>query len=228
MPCWHLSLPLPATPTSPSRLQRSSSPIAVDLPSHRPLMLSCSRALHRHPSPRHPSPPSCHRTVHIHPPPLQTQSIAVTLVLSLTAHRTLPSKSRRTIHCHQGAVTPSIAVAPLRPSLSRSRQSLSIRLLLSSCRRSVHCCPLLLSCRRAIHRCRTATSITVKLPSRRPLPSIAIAITVHQRCARAIPHRPLKGSDFQAASCTIPYRRRVAQAEFFPIPYHCHYPPDIP
>jgi len=143
------------------------------LQSRRP---SPSIAVHHRPSPRRPSPPSRHRAVFIRPSPLQSQSIAIALVLS---QRTSPSKSRRAIHCRQGAVAPSIAVAPRRPSPSRSRPSLSIRLLLSSRRCSVHCCPSLLSCRRAVHRRCTAPSNTVKSPSRRPLPSIAVAITVH-------------------------------------------------
>jgi hypothetical protein len=58
------------------------------------------------------------------------------------------------------------------------------------CRRSVLCCPSLLSRHRAVHRHRNGPSITVKSPSRRPWPSITVAITVHQHCARAIPRRP--------------------------------------
>ena len=138
MPRWHLLLPFPAAPTSPSRLHCSSLPhccrlaitpsLDVELQSHRP---SPSIAFHHRPSPHRPSPTSCHHAVLICPSPLQPQSIAIALALSLT------------VHCHQRAimpsiavsraVAPSIAVAPRRPSPSRSRPcSLSIRLLLSS------------------------------------------------------------------------------------------------
>jgi hypothetical protein len=215
MPRWRLSLPPPAAPTSPSRLHRSSSPHRrrltitpshdVELQSRRP---SPSIAVHHGPSPRRPSPPSCHHAVLIHPSPLQPQSIAIALALSLTV-------SCRAIHRRQGAVRPSIAVAPHRPSPSRSRPcSLSIRLLLSSHRLSVHCCPSLLSRRRAFH-CRRPSlsitiviavhhhhrrdhavprSITVEEPPRRPLPSRshrhrAVAghrpslASVHRHCA---------------------------------------------
>ena len=167
MPRWRLSLPPPAAPTTPSRLHRSSLPIAVDSPSKslnvelqscRPLP---SIAVHHRPSPCRPSLPSRHHTILIRPLSLQSQSIAIALALSLTVHH------------HQRAVAPSIAVneqslcpyavAPHRPSPSRSHPSLSIRLLLSSRRRFVHCCPSLLSRRRAI--------------------------TVHRHRARAVPHR---------------------------------------
>ena len=113
MPHWRLSLPPPAAPTLPSPLHRSSSPIAVDSPSRRPLISSCSRPVHRHPSPSI----TVHRhTVHHcqvaiapslsvhHHCDRQSQSIAVTLVLSLTVHR------------HQRAIAPSIAVKEPSPS----------------------------------------------------------------------------------------------------------------
>ncbi len=194
MPRWHLSLPLPAAPTLPSRLHHSSSPIAIDSPSRRPLMSGCSRAVHRQTLPsvtvyRH---AAHHRQVAIAPslsihqycdrspaPSCLCCPSPYIAIKELSRHP-LPSRSRCAIHCRRAALSitvkePSIAVNPS---------------TISSCRRSVHCCPLLLSCRRAIHRHRTAPSITVKLPSRRPLPSIAVAITVHQHRARAIPCRP--------------------------------------
>ena len=134
----------------------------VELQSRCP---SSSITDHHRPLPRRPSVPSRHRAVLIRPSPLQSQSIAVALALSLTLpHRTSPSKSRRAIHHRQGAVAPSIAVAPHRPSPLRSCPSLSICLLLSSRRRSVHCCPSLFSHCCAVHRRRTAPSITVKSP----------------------------------------------------------------
>ncbi len=69
--------------------------LGVELHSRRP---SPSIAVHHRPSPRRPSPPSRHRAILIRPSPLRSQSIAVALVLSLTVHR------------HQRAVGPSIAV----------------------------------------------------------------------------------------------------------------------
>jgi len=176
MPRWHLSLPLPVAPTSPSRLHCSSSPIAVDSPSRHPLMSSCSRAIHCHPSPS--------ITVHCHAAHHRQVAIArqVDITPSLSDHHHCdcsPSPSHSCCPSPYIAIKepsrhplPSIAVAPRRRSPSRSRPSLSIRLLLSSCRRSVHCCPSLLSRRRAVHRHRTAPSITVKSPLRHPLPSI--------------------------------------------------------
>ena len=146
-----------------------------------------SIAIHRRPSPSITTPSITAKSPSCHPYPSITIAIAVhRRCARAVPHRTLPSKSCHTIHCRQGAV----AVAPHRPSPSRSRPSLSIRLLLSSRRRSVHCCPSLLSCRCAVHCHRAAPSITVKSPSRRPLPSIAVAITVHQHCAHTIPRRP--------------------------------------
>ena len=122
----------------------------VELQSRHP---SSSITDHHRPSPRRPSVPSRQRAFLIRPSPLQSQSIAVS-----------PSKSRRAIHHHQGAVAPSIAVAPHRPLPLRSCPILSICLLLSSRRRSVHCCPSLFSHCCAVHRRRTAPSITVKSP----------------------------------------------------------------
>jgi hypothetical protein len=192
MPRWRLSRPLPAAPTSPSRLHRSSSPITVDSPSCRPLMSSCSCAVHCHPLPsitihRHtvhhrqvaiaPS-LSVHHHCNRSPSPSRSRCPSPYTTIKEPSRHPLPSRSRRAF------------VAPCHPSLSRSRPLLSIRLLLSSRRRSVHCCPSLLSRRRAIHRRRMAPSITIKSPSHRPLPFIAIAITVHQHHARAIPRRP--------------------------------------
>ena len=108
MPRWHLLLPFPAAPTSPSRLHCSSLPhccrlaitpsLDVELQSRRP---SPSIAFHHRPSPHRPSPTSRHHAVLICPSPLQPQSIAIALVLSLTVHR------------HQRAVAPSIAVKKL-------------------------------------------------------------------------------------------------------------------
>ena len=149
MPRWRLSLPLPAAPTSPSRLHHSSSPITVDSPSCHPLMSSCSCAVHCHPSPS--------ITVHCHT--VHHRQVAIAPSLSVHHHcNRSPSSSR--LRCPSPYIAikelscrplPSIAIAPCHPSPSRSRPSLSIRLLLSSRRRSVHCCPLLLSRRRAFH-----------------------------------------------------------------------------
>ena len=46
------------------------------------------------------------------------------------------------------------------------------------------------SCPRAVHRRRAPLSFTVELSSCRSLPSIAVALEVHRRCARAVPRRP--------------------------------------
>ena len=208
MPRWCLSLPLPAARTLPSRLHHSSSPIAVDSPSHYPLMSSCSHAVHRHPSPsitvhRHavhhrqvtitPS-LSVHHHCNCSPLPLRSCCPSPCIAIKEPLHHPLPSRSRR--RCS---------------SPSRSRPSLSIRLLLSSHRRFVHCCPSLLSCRHAVDCCRTAPSITVKSPSRHPLPSIAVAITLHQHCARAIPRRPLPSISHRTFHhCQVPNGPSIA------------------
>ena len=160
-------------------------------------MSSCSRAVHRHQLPsitfhRH---AVHHRQVAIAPSlsvnhhcdrsplPSRYRCPSPYIAIKMPSRHPSPSTSRRAVHCRC-----AIHCRRAAPS-SRSRPSLSIRLLLSSCRRSVHRYTSLLSRRCAIHRSRTAPSITVKLPLRRPYPSITIAITVHHHRASAVPHR---------------------------------------
>ena len=148
MPRWRLSLPLPAAPTSPSRLHRSLSPIAVDLPSRHPLMSSCSRAIHYHPLPS--ITVHCHAVHHrqgrhhavlIHSSPLQSQSIAVVLVLSLTVHH------------HQRALMPSIAAKePSRRPLPSHRTIYHRGGAVHGCQ-SIYCFQVPVAPSITVHRC---------------------------------------------------------------------------
>ena len=156
MPRWPLSLPPPAAPTSPSRLHRSLLPIAVDSPSHHPLMTSCSRAVHRRPSPaitvhRHAIP---HRQVAVtpslsiyhhcdcSPSPSRLRRPSPSIATKEPSRHPLPSRSHRAIHCHCAAPSitveePSIAVNP-----STAFKSPSLCPLLSIAVESLSCCPL--------------------------------------------------------------------------------------
>jgi hypothetical protein len=132
MPRWPLLLPPPAVSISPSCSRRFSSSIVVESPSRRPLPLSSRRAVHcRSAAPsitinspsRRPSPPivvvlSVHRR----------HACAVPCCRGAVAHRPLPLRSRRAVHCRRGAVTPSLAVE------EPSRRPLPLR-----SRRAVHC-----------------------------------------------------------------------------------------
>ena len=128
MPRWRLSLPPPAAPISPSRLHRSSSPIAVNSPSRGPLMSSCSRAVHHHPSPsitvhRH---AVHHRQVAIAPSlsvnhhcdrsplPSRYRCPSPYIAIKMPSRHPSPSTSRRAVHCrcaiHCRRAAPSITV----------------------------------------------------------------------------------------------------------------------
>ena len=151
MPRWRLSLPPPAAPISPSRLHRSLSPIAVDLPSCRPLMSSCSRAVHCHPSPsitvhRHavhhrqvaiaPS-LSAHHHCDRSPSPSRSRCPSPYITIKEPSRHPSPSRSRRaalsiTVEELSIAVNPSTAVKS--PSL---RPLLSIAVELPLCRPSL-------------------------------------------------------------------------------------------
>jgi hypothetical protein len=63
-----------------------------------------------------------------------------------------------------------------------------------------------LSCRRAVHRRSAAPSITVHSISRCPSPPIAVVLSVHHRCSRAVPCR--RGA--VAPSLTVEERSRRA------------------
>ena len=81
---------------------------------------------------------------------------------------------------------------PLWPPLSAG---VDIAVLLPPFTSSIVCVlptrrPLLSSCPCTIHGHCTLLSFTIESSSRRPSPSIAVALVVHRRCARAVPHRP--------------------------------------
>ncbi len=115
------------------------------------------------PPPAAPTLPSCS-----HPSSL---SIAV----ELPSRRHLPSSCRCTVHCHWGAIAPSIVFAPRSP-------------LLSSCHRAVHCCSLPSSrlpsrCRRAIHRHvhrHWVVAIALSIAVLAIKPSIAVKLLLHR------------------------------------------------
>ena len=108
---------------------------------------------------RRPSPSSCPPTVHpccaplsiTFKPSLHRPLPSIAFALKVCCHcdcviscRPSPSRSHHAVPCRQVAITPSIAIAPRRPSqLSPCCRPLpSIRLLLLSFHRVVHCCPL--------------------------------------------------------------------------------------
>ena len=151
MPHWCLSLPPPAAPTLPSRLHRSSSPIAVDSPSPRPLMPSI--AIHRSPSPSIAMPSITDKSPSRRPYPSITIAIAVHRRRASAgdepSHHPSPSTSRRAVHCRRAAPSitveePSIAVNP-----STAFKSLSLRPLMPIAVESLLCRPS--SSHRAIH-----------------------------------------------------------------------------
>jgi len=196
MPHWRLSLPLPAAPTSPLRLHRSSSPIAIDSPSRRPFMSSCSRVVHRHPSlsitvhchavhhrqvaiaPSLSVHPHCDRS----PSPLRSCCPLPYIAIKEPSHHQLPSRSRCAVHCRCAAPSitieePSIAVDPSTAFKSQSlRPSLFIAVESSSCRsslshRAVYHRQVAIAPSFAVHRhCNHSPSAS---RSRHPLPSIA-------------------------------------------------------
>ena len=160
-PRWRLSLPSPAAPTSPSCSRRSSSSIAIKLPSQRPLPSSCRRIVH-------------HRQV----------AIAPSIVIHHRCARGLyPSRSCRSsssipVESPSSIPLPSIAVESIavewpsrRPSPSSCRRVVHHRQVTIAvhCRQSVHCCPTV-----AVTPSNAIESIAVKSSSLRPLPSIVI------------------------------------------------------
>ena len=148
MPHWRFSLPPPAAPTSPLRLHRSSSPIAVGSPSHRPLMLSCSRAVHRYPSPS--------ITVHRHA--VHHRQVAIAPSLSVHHHcNRSPSPSR--LRCPSPYIT--IKEPSHHPSPSMSSRSVHMpshrtvhhrRGAIHRCQ-SVYCFQVAVALSIAVHRC---------------------------------------------------------------------------
>ena len=158
MPRWHLSLPLPAAPTSPSRLRCSSLPISVDLPSRRPLMLSCSRAVHRHPSPsitvhHHQIAIAPSLSVHHHCDcsPLLSRSRCPSPYIAIKepSCHPLPSRSRHAVHCHRAAPSITAEEPSITVNLSTTFKSPSLRPLLSIAVKSPSCRPS--SSHRTIH-----------------------------------------------------------------------------
>ncbi len=106
MPRWCLSLPPPAAPTLPSHLHRSSSPITVDSPSHRPLMSSCSRAVHRHPSPP--------ITVHRHA--VHHRQVAIAPSLSVHHHCLAVKPLLSTVHHRPVSIAVTLSIAVSHPA----------------------------------------------------------------------------------------------------------------
>ena len=144
-------------------MHRSSLPITGDSPSRRPLMSSCSRAVHRHPSPS--ITVHCHAihqhqvtiapslSVHHHcdhsPSPLRSRCPSPHIDIKEPSRHPSPSRSHRAVHCHRATPTitveePYIAVNPFTALKSPSLRSLlSIAVELPSCHPS--------SLHRAIH-----------------------------------------------------------------------------
>ena len=181
-------------------------------------MLSCSRAVHRYPSPS--------ITVHHHA--VHHRQFAIAPSLSVHCHcdrcpspsrlccpspyiaikeplrHPLPSRSRRAVHCHRAAPSitvkePSIAVDPssvfkssplLRPSLSITVESPSCRPSLSH--RAVHHCLVTIAPSFTVHRC--CNHSPSALHSHHPLPSIATnkpsRLPSPSSCHRAVHHSP--------------------------------------
>jgi len=179
MPRWRLSLPLPAAPTLPSRLHCSSSPIAIDSPSRRPLMSSCSRAVHRHPLSS--ITVHCHTvhhrqvaiapslSVHHHcdrsPSPSRSCCPSPYITIKEPSRHPLPSRSRRAVHCSRAALSITIEELSIPAIPSTAFKSPSLRPLLSIAVESPSCRPSL--SHRAVHHCQVA---------------IAPSIAVHRRC----------------------------------------------
>ena len=175
---------------------------------------------------RSPSQSSRHYAVLRLPSPLQSQFIGVAHAPSLA------------VHCHQGAVAPSITVKFLshRPSTTLRSQSIAI---------AIRIAPSL-----TIHRCRgaTAPSIAIEEPLRRPLTSrptvhhcrvavhrhqsvhcfqvyFALSIAIHCRQVAVVLsiaiHRPSQLS----LCCAVhycPHHRAVAVHRPSPASVHCH------
>jgi hypothetical protein len=143
MPHWPLLLPPPAVSISPSRSRRFSSSIVVESPLRRPSPSSSRCAVHRRcaapsitinlPSRRPSSPIAVVLLVHCrraraiprrqgavarHPSPLRSHcavhchrgAVAPSLAIKEPSHRPLPSRSRCAVHCHRGAVAPYLAI----------------------------------------------------------------------------------------------------------------------
>ena len=71
------------------------------------------------------------------------------------------------------------------------------------CTRAVPHSPLPSSCHCIVHQCQVAVapSTTVKLPLRRPLSSITVALAVHHRHAHAVPPHPSPSSHHRTVPC---------------------------
>jgi hypothetical protein len=150
-------------------LHRSSSPIAANSPSRGPLMLSCSRAIHHHPSPT--------ITVHRH----AVHQCQVTIAPSLSVHHHCnrsPSPLRSccpspslTVHHHQRAVAPSITVKePSRRPLPSRRTVHYRRGAVHRCQ-SVYCFQVAVAPSIAVHCCSVAIMPSIAVALRRPSPS---------------------------------------------------------
>ena len=95
---------------------------------------------------------------------------------------------------HWPLLLPPLATSTSPSRSCRSSSSIAVEEL--SSRR-----PLPSSCRRAFHRRRAAPSITVKLPSRCLLPSIAVVLEVHCHLARDFPRCPSPSRSRHAVHC---------------------------
>jgi hypothetical protein len=192
MPHWPLLLPPPAVSTStlPLRSRGSSSSIVVQSPSRRPSSSSCR---HVCTVPRHRAVASI--TLNL---PSRRPSPPIAVVLLVHRHRA------RAVHCHQGAVAPSIAVEEpsrsLLPSPSRSHRAIprrqgavapSIVVAVEEPSR----CPLPSMSRRAVPRRRGAVApsiaIAVDEPSHRPSP-LTSRCTLHCRQGAGVPYLAIK------------------------------------
>ena len=164
MPRWRLSLQPPAAPTSPSRLHRSSSSsITVNSPSRGPLMSSCSRAVHHHPSPS--ITVHCHAvhhrqvaiapslSVHHHcnrsPSPSRLRCPSPYITIKEPSRHPSPSRSRRAVHCRRAAPSITVEELSIAVNLSTAFKSPSLRSLLSIAVQSLLCRPS--SSHRAVH-----------------------------------------------------------------------------
>ena len=154
MPRWPLSLPPPAAPTSTSLSRRSSSSIAIELPSCHPSTLSCRCAVHHHQVAIMPY-IVVHHCFACVPLPLRSCRSSSSIPIKSPLSGPLPSIAIESIavECPLRRRSPSIAVHRPLPSMSRSSWFFAINCPPShhpsplspspfSHHRAVHCCPL--------------------------------------------------------------------------------------
>ena len=157
MPCWPLSLPPPAAPTSPSHLHRSLLPIAVnldgELQSRSPSPAFAGHHVHHHAIPHRQVAITPSLSIYHHcdcsPSPSRLRRPSPSIATKEPSRHPLPSRSRSAVHCCRAAPSitveePSIAVNP-----STAFKSLSLRPLMPIAVESLLCRPS--SSHRAIH-----------------------------------------------------------------------------